>query len=276
MFTLKRKLFLIPLLGLLFGAVAALAFVNPYSGAISLSELTLQLSGSRGEFQLGFGVVELVELTLRWVPMFVFEMYLGAELYRFFCTASVYIFSRTPRRLSWYAKENAALLLCGLLYQAAYLAGAVIVTSLRYALVPDSPGGVILLSHLAIYTLWTCAFTLLVNLLSILLGSGSAYLIAAGVQLAGISLLSALRLVQDDPARMGRLMGLNPAAHLVLGWHSSADPSVQAALHSPYPGPSLGESVLLTAVLWGTVTIIGAFLVKRRDLLTSNAEMEAY
>ena len=107
MFTLKRKLFLIPLLGLLFGAAAALAFVNPYSGAISLSELTLQLSGSRGEFQLGFGVVELVELTLRWVPMFVFEMYLGAELYRFFCTASVYIFSRTPRRLSWYAKENA-------------------------------------------------------------------------------------------------------------------------------------------------------------------------
>ena len=35
------------------GVLLSLAFVNPYSGQVTLSELVLQLSGSRGDLPLG-------------------------------------------------------------------------------------------------------------------------------------------------------------------------------------------------------------------------------
>lgn len=42
------------LMGFCCGSLLAFTYINPYNGQITLSELILQLSGSRGEFSLGF------------------------------------------------------------------------------------------------------------------------------------------------------------------------------------------------------------------------------
>ena len=42
------------LMGFCCGSLLAFSYINPYNGQITLSELILQLSGSRGEFPLGF------------------------------------------------------------------------------------------------------------------------------------------------------------------------------------------------------------------------------
>ena len=42
------------LMGFCCGSLLAFTYINPYNGQITLSELILQLSGSRGEFSLVF------------------------------------------------------------------------------------------------------------------------------------------------------------------------------------------------------------------------------
>lgn len=276
MHTVKRKLPVILWMGLLFGAGLAFGYVNPYHGTISLSELTLQLSGSRGDFELGFGIVELLGLDTRLIPAFVFELYVGTALYRYFCTASVYIFSRTPDRLRWYGGEIAAIAALTVVYELALMAGTVLVTALRCQLAWDGPGPALCAYHIALYALWTCALTVLVNLLAIPLGSSAAFVLLAGAQLVLTALLSTLRAFRDDADRIARLIGWNPISHLVLGWHSSQIEALDQAIHSPYGGLSLCGSLLLAAALCAAAVLLGAFLVKRHDLLISNSETGAF
>ena len=83
------------LLAVMAGIFLSISYVNPYEGKIFLSELVLQLSGSRGEFVLNYkNALELVEVAMRLLPCVIMEVFLGIALYWHFCTASVYVFSR--------------------------------------------------------------------------------------------------------------------------------------------------------------------------------------
>ena len=62
---MKRLWFI--LLAIPFGVWLSFAYINPYGGTITLSELVLQLSGARGTFALGLNLSELLDLTLRLV-----------------------------------------------------------------------------------------------------------------------------------------------------------------------------------------------------------------
>ena len=93
---MKRLWFI--LLAIPFGVWLSFAYINPYGGTITLSELVLQLSGARGTFALGLNLSELLDLTLRLVPMLVFQALAGTLMYQYYCTASVYVFSRIERR----------------------------------------------------------------------------------------------------------------------------------------------------------------------------------
>ncbi len=89
---MKRLWFI--LLAIPFGVWLSFAYINPYGGTITLSELVLQLSGARGTFALGLNLSELLDLTLRLVPMLVFQALAGTLMYQYYCTASVYVFSQ--------------------------------------------------------------------------------------------------------------------------------------------------------------------------------------
>ena len=87
-------------MGFCCGSLLAFSYINPYNGQITLSELILQLSGSRGEFPLGFSSLpELLSFSSKLLPSFLFELYVGTSLYQHFFAASVYIFSRTDIEL---------------------------------------------------------------------------------------------------------------------------------------------------------------------------------
>ena len=89
--------------GLISGVYLMTAFVNPYDQEISLSEVILQLSGSRGSFVMGCSLPELLGYMLRMLPCYAVSMIWGIDLYRHFCTAGVYVFSRCTNRLKWYS-----------------------------------------------------------------------------------------------------------------------------------------------------------------------------
>ena len=94
---MKRERIALVTIAVLGGCFLSITYVNPYHHTISLAELVLQLSGSRGNIPMGFSMNELLLLTMRMVPDYLMEMYLGTMLYKHFCTASVYVFSRYPK-----------------------------------------------------------------------------------------------------------------------------------------------------------------------------------
>ena len=148
---IRYRLRMLFLTGVLGGISLSVLYINPYGGEISLSEALLQLSGSRGDFPMGFAMTEMVSFSLRLLPAYLFELFFGIMLYRHFCTASIYIFSRYPKRVRWYFRECLALGGGALLFQ---------VLLVRSAAVPPvhrrwrAPAGIVCAGNSGTLDLW--------------------------------------------------------------------------------------------------------------------------
>ena len=147
---MKRLLFL--LLAIPFGVWLSFSYINPYGGSITLSELVLQLSGARGTFALNLNLNELLDFTLRLVPVLVFQALAGTLMYQYYCTASVYVFSRIERRTAWYRRELGALAVKAFAYLALMLLSALITALVRWHIIWDAAGVRLLLYHFLIWS----------------------------------------------------------------------------------------------------------------------------
>lgn len=259
------------------GVYLSLVYINPYHGGITLSEAILQLSGSRGSFALGYSYPELVSFAMCLFPGFILESYAGIMLYRNFCTASVYIFSRYPHRVKWYLGEAGRLGGAVCIFHLLMLAAAILTTTIRYELVVDNAGILLLAYHFGLHSLWAYAMTMLVNLFAVYLGSSAAYALAVFGQMACIVLLHIMDLFvryYDGRLAYENVVIWNPIAHLVLGWHGSNMDSMKQALSSSNIQMELNGSLILFFLLGVTVTLAGVFVIKNHDLLVSDLEME--
>jgi hypothetical protein len=257
------------------GFLLAMAYVNPYTGTIRLSEFVLQLSGSRGDFALSFSMHELVGFMLRLVPGYVFEIYFGTALYSYFCTASTFVFSRYPNRVRWYFGEILSMAATVYLFQFILLLTALITTGIRYQLQIDTAGIFLFAYHLVIHAMWLYSMALAVNLIAIYHGSGTSFLSVLIVQTICVTLLWALGTMERYYGAFhfrGVWLNFNPMAHLVLGWHGSSLETVGQSLNPPYPGFNFGHSFLFLFVLSAVIVFTGAYLVKNHDLIITDSE----
>lgn len=257
------------------GVYLSLMYINPYNGVITLSETILQLSGSRGTLALGFSYSELAAFAMRLFPEFMIELYAGIMLYRHFCTASTYVFSRYPHRVKWYLGEVGRIGGTVCLFSMLLLATAILTTAVRYKLLADNAGILLLTYHFIIHSLWIYVMTLSVNLLAIYLGSSSAYAWVISVQLVCIVLLNLIDLLVrycDSRLTYENAVIWNPIAHLVLGWHGSSLKGVNQVLTSSDIRMDLNGSLILFFLLGLILTSVGAFVIKKHDLLISDLE----
>lgn len=270
-----QTLFLTAVVG---GVYLSVMYVNPYYGVITLSEMILQLSGSRGPFALSFSFEELEAFGMRLFPAFIFEVYAGIMLYQHFCTASSYIFSRYPHRVRWYIREASRLGGSVCIFNMLLLAATILTTVSRYTLQPDPAGIVLMVYHLLIQSLWIYIMALLVNLFAVFWGSSAAYAIVVSAQLICIVLLTFMdQLVRHSDGRLSyeNVLIWNPASHLVLGWHSSNVESVSQVLTSSYMRADLYHSLIMLLLAAIMITCAGALIVKKHDLLISDLETGA-
>lgn len=79
--------------------------------SVSLIDLVLRMSyvGTSFEFP------SLFNMTFRLFPLFAFQAIMGNSYYDYFCTGSVYYFSRCQLRKKWLAKKQFELLLASIL-----------------------------------------------------------------------------------------------------------------------------------------------------------------
>lgn len=274
MYVIKNKLLPGLGIGLAGGVLLAFLFINPYQGEISLSEAVLQLSGSSGEFALMPVFRDLISFTIRLLPNYIFEMYLGTELYHHFCTASIYVFSRTPHRIRWYMKEVAGVWIVTLFVQMMQMFASIFVTALRYQVVVNQSGIVLMLFHIVVYAMWFFAMTLLLNLLAIQFGSNHAFLIVGGIQFAFTALLELVNLYEIMPQFSRYFLNCNPIAHLVIGWHTGRVEILREALDSSYHGVYMESSLFWMVGISVVVIVCGMYLVWKHDFLNTYTEGE--
>ena len=271
-----RRGSLLTLMALGMGVWISLFYIEiaPMENNVSLSVLILQLSGSSWRFPLNASMDGLLDFVLRLIPCFAFQAVVGVWIYRNYCTASVYVFSRLPGRLGWYGASVGRIAGAAAGYEAIFLLSAVATAAFRFEVIWDALGWKLLAWHFVLYTLWIYAATLLVNLTAIWKGSSAAYAAVVGGQLLLTALFYPLR---EDPvnyaltAARAAILRWDPVACLVLSWQTGAWPWT-IDLESPYPGLWLETSVLILLAFAMAFTILGAAIVKRHDLLISDLE----
>ena len=239
------------------GILTSLAYVSSPTSEIDLSGIILCLSGN----EPSSSVLDLLSLSTMYLPLYVFCAFSGTNLYRHFCTASVYIFSRQPKRINWYVHELVSLLMTVLVYQIVFIVAALWMTSLKLHIDIDRSGIILLVYYLAIQSLWTCSLSLMINILSIWFGSDLGYAFGIGLKMVLITLLA----VQD-------LLAINPVSRLVFGWHKSENEILGVVLDNTEYALDIHFSLGYMIVICVFLLVGCGLVVVRHDLLVSNKE----
>lgn len=268
----RQRIPFLLLLGLCCGTLLSFAYINPYSNKLTLTELVLQLSGSRGNLQLGLSLSELLTFSMKFVPCFLFELYMGANLYRHFCTASVYIFSRNPNRVLWYLRECSVILAFSFIYQTVLVISSYAVACYRYEVVWNYSGFVWMLIHITLYGLWLFSMTLLVNIVSLFLGNEISFTVILGGQAAMISLLAFLKIFEYNYELFSIAVNMNPISHLVVGWQSCNIERLNNAFLPNEIAIPLWFSFLYIFLISLIILIIGGIIIQKRDVITTDSE----
>lgn len=255
------------------GVLLSLSRINPYGGRIALQDLVLQLSGSRGEFVMGLYYGAMVDFGFLMLPFFLYQFYGGIQLYRQFCAASVYVFSRTTNRVKWYVTELWGMCKGLLMFQVFLQGTTLVVAALRWDVVWTGEGWLLLGIHVLLFTLWTFTMALGVNLLALIWGSNTGFLAVFALQ-AGMlaALCTGAKLESADPT-LARLLVLDPVSRLVLGWQSGGVFGLEGVLPAEYGHVlTLSGSLLLVALMTAAVVILGLVVIQKKDILVSNLE----
>lgn len=188
--------------------------IRPFENELALSDMILQISGSRGSIILGASAQEIISFAFKLMRDLILECYLGIVLYRNYCTASVFIFSRLPDRKKWYIKETGLLLFFILFYET-ILHTLMLLFSVFFFDVRFNTKGFFLLGYnILLRTLWIFLMALLRNICGILFGGSNFGL---GIIMAQLVMIALLSLCNVYPIASH----FNPIAMLVLGWHHS-------------------------------------------------------
>lgn len=258
--------------GLILGAWLSLTYISPTDGSITLTQAVLQLSGSRGIFALEPTLNQLLGFSMRLVPVLVFQAFAGIRLYRHYCVASVYVFSRLPHRTAWYLRQVGSIATWAAAYQLVTLLAALAIAAARYDLVWDRFGLRIALLHLFLSFLWAVTTTMAVNLVAVFKGSDGAFMRIAAIQAVLVAVFAVLDRLSEQPRLQSLIVRLNPISCLVLGWHSSKNSELSAVLASPYEGIYPVHSIIYVLTLCIIMIVVGMIIVLRHDLLVSNTE----
>lgn len=208
------------------------------------------------------------------IPDYMFELYIGIELYRHFCTASVYVFSRTPNRSRWYIREVIEVAVAVFGYQIIKMFAAMSVTFLHYKIEPDHFGFFLLVFHIIVYSLWVFTVSLLINLISIKYGSNNAFIWIVGIQIFMTALLELVQIFESNLTLTKIFLNVNPIAHLVVGWHTGTIKELKNSLEVAYI--TLDFKVTLVTMLAISIfsVIVGMHLVSQHEFLILNANEE--
>lgn len=259
---------------ILCGAFQALFFLGMRE-EILLSNIILVF----GLSDVSFILADLIELSIRLLPFFIFQILFGTYIYQRFCSASIYYFSRCHNRVKWFIKESVKLYAFAFVYPFMMVISGVAVASITNKVVLN-PGSLILLIYYGIiHSLWLFLTALLMNVIAIVFDSSYGFMAVVGIQMVSVSslLLWAEKNVwslQDTTnfEKHVTLLKFNPISHLILTWHSSPLLAVNEQINHLTIDFNLNASVVFFFLISLVVIVFGCFVVKKQEWITLNKE----
>ncbi|MCD7727433.1 MAG: hypothetical protein LUH57_03695 [Ruminococcus sp.] len=268
------------IIGVVCGILCNLAILV-YNEDFTFSDIILRFSQS----QYGLENTNLVVLVQWNFPLLLFQAIYGTHIYKHFCNASVYFFSRTNNKVKWFLKETLLLIPQIFVFLLSELLAGTALAMITNNVIFDKTSIILLVYYLAITSLWLFLTSMLVNIISIKFTSSVGYGVVAGIELACMALFFTIRnkmfelgesrsiydvdLVAKNPV----LIKIDPLAHLNLSWHTSKIESVNKLI-SRYIGIDfdLNFSVVLFAAISVVVVIIGCIVAKNVEFIATNRE----
>ncbi|MCZ0704196.1 hypothetical protein J2T56_002492 [Natronobacillus azotifigens] len=222
-------------------------------------------------------LVYIIDLSIKLLPLVLFQVIFGTYLYQRFCSASVYYFSRCPNRIRWFLKESVKLYLLAVLYPLVMVLTTTLIVNFIKPIDFDQSAFLLLIYYVLIHSLWLFITTTLINVLAIMLDSSAAFVIVVGFQLTSVALLllwENVWPVVDSPniSLHSLLLKFNPIAHLILTWHSSNINLIKGQINQFNLSFDLNETVIIFACLSVFILFIGSLIVKQKEWIVLNQE----
>ena len=216
-----------------------------------------------------FTVGELIRFVGRMLPGFLFQAVAGIAYYKYYCTSSVYVFSRVQDKTKWYLKSMAGVLTDSAIYQALFSAVSLLSLVISGKVTIDAAGTLIYLYYIIIWVLWNFLAAVLMNIIAIKAGSAVAFICTAGIQFILLIVLLPLGRI-EEVGTVSLLARLDPIIVLMPGQHRSfLFPYINnASLEGIYAEISILIVMFLTAVTLAA----GCRIVESHDLLAADAE----
>ena len=210
------------------------------------------------------------------LPSVIFQIIAGTEIYRHFCSSSVYYFSRCCNRKRWFFKESLTLYFLTLQFYIVFLLSYTVMLSLICSVKIDDGSIILAVYYIIIFSLWNFAFSLLINVLSIFFKSHGGFSISIGIQLffsmLYIAFESIIVKIYDGDAKAELILKAIPFSHLFIGWHSSTSGEINSIINILNMNFDLNFSVLVLFLFAVLTVIFGIIVIERTDFICSNKE----
>jgi len=229
----------------------------------------------------GFGNTVLVisdagNFFLWYFPLLFFHVFFGTYIYRHFCSACIYFFSRCCNRTLWFLKECGILYVFSLLYLVILIVSGTLTVKLQTTVTFDKESFVILVYYLLIHSLFLFFTTLCINLLAILISSSDGFIYVEGILLFCIAtfFVTGQEYYHSMPAASSHqgLIKWNPISHIIFSIHSSSIASVDKLINRNGLDFDLNTSIAVYAILILFAVIGGVIAVNKYNFMDSNQE----
>ena len=216
-------------------------------------------------------VSDMFNFLYKLLPLIVFEMLYSISLYKSFCVASVYVFTRQKNRGCWFIRQAFFLLGLACLFMALYLSGLLLGLFCKYGALPVAVF-ICAVWQWILFTLYAFLFTLMTNCLAILLGSHISMVSIYLLQFAAVCVLPLLNAGLADSSVVRLILILNPISNILIPWHDTVFPGIGQSVSVfgiPFP---LWVSILYFLILLVFSITYGALLVRRIDIALEDKE----
>lgn len=271
---MRHSLLKCTILAIFCGGFQAIFFLD-MKDKINFSQIIITFGFS----DVSFILVYLIDLTIKLLPFYLFQILFGTYIYQHFCTASVYYFSRCQNRVKWFLKESSKLYILTFCYPFLMVFLGTLVASITNQIIFDKDSFLLLIYYVLIHSLWLFMTTLLVNIMAIKFESTIGFITVVALQMISVSTLLLWNKVWplDDGTNVDKhafFLKFNPISHLILTWHSSSIKGVNQWINYLQIHFPLIQSVIVYFLLSMIVIFIGCYVVKRQEWVTMRKEGE--
>lgn len=219
----------------------------------------------------------MTEISLCLIPVILFNLFFGIDLYADFEVSGVYVFTRNLSRTKWYLKKTLRLFISSFLFCLLFFFAGATTLLMMKAEISSVQDSVKLFAAVVIsYTLFCFLIALLTNILSIVFNSGYAFALTTGLLILMLAAVVIPNIsISPEDYTFNTAFQLNFIANLAPSWHEFQSESLRAAQTiRNVPGFSYSFTLVYFLALCAAAFFAGFIIFKRAQVLSDTKENE--